>query len=247
VHEAAKGVDAIVVCAGPAAQQAMTPEQRKATYQEVLVETALSAATAPIAGPVIALSSLSVYGDAANHLDVIDESSPLTDAEDASPACFQAAERAYREHAGERACIFRCSDITGPEDLPIEAKLRMAHQFLGGSVPFHDDALFYRVHTDDVVGAIEFAIDNRLAGTFNLTHADVPPRNKQFFDAMCEAIELPPLTYRNELLAPTKPVSTERLRSAGYVVARSRAEKMPAPGEKAVSATARGTGSPAQA
>jgi nucleoside-diphosphate-sugar epimerase len=239
VHAAAKGVDAIAVCAGPAAQQAMTPAQRKATYHEVLVETALSAATAPIDGPVIALSSLSVYGDAANHLDIIDEDAPLTTADDASPTCFQAAERAYREHAGDRACIFRCSDIMGAEDPPIEDKIRMAHQLLKGSVPFHDQALFYRVHTDDVVGAIKFAIDTKLTGTFNLTHEQVPPGNKTFFDAICEAIELPPLTFRNELLAPTKPVSTARLRAAGYTIAHSPAESMPAPGEKAISVTAR--------
>ncbi len=233
VHEAAKGCDAIAVCAGPAAQQAMTPEQRKATYHKVLVQTAESVATAPITGPIVALSSLSVYGDAANHLDVIDEDAPLTNSEDASPACFQEAERTYRKHAGDRVAIFRCSDICGADDPPVEAKIKMAHQLLGGSVPFHDDALFYRVHTLDVVRAIKHAIDNHVTGTFNLTHEEVPPSNKQFFDAIADAEGVPHLSFRNELLAPTKPVSTERLKKTGFKLEHDVAERMPAPGEKA--------------
>ncbi len=240
VHEAAQGCDAIAVCAGPAAQQAMTPEQRKATYHKILVETALSAATAPITGPVVALSSLSVYGDAANHLDVITEESPLTKSEDASPSCFQAAERTYMEHAKGRAAIFRCSDICGGEDPSIEEKIKMAHQFLGGSVPFHDDALFYRVHMLDVVGAMQYAIEHNTTGIFNLTHAELPPSNKQFFDAIGDAQGLPHLKYRNELLAPTKRVSTERLQKAGIKLTHTVAERMPEPGQPARSVTYKG-------
>ncbi len=237
VHEAAQGCDAIAVCAGPAAQQAMTPEQRKATYRKILVETAHSAATAPISGPVVALSSLSVYGDAANHLDVIYEDSPLTKSEDASPACFQAAERMYMEHAKGRATIFRCSDICGGDDPSIEEKIKMAHQFLAGSVPFHDDALFYRVHMLDVVGAMQFAIEHKTSGIFNLTHAEVPPSNKDFFDAIADAQGMAHLSFRNELLAPSKRVSTERLQQAGIVLTHTVAERMPDSGQAARSVT----------
>jgi nucleoside-diphosphate-sugar epimerase len=238
VHEAARGCDAIVVCAGPAAQQAMTPEQRRATYHRVLVETAESAATAPISGPVIALSSLSVYGNAGAHLSVIDEDSPLTTRDDASPMCFQAAERTYLSRAQGRACIFRLSDVMGGDDLPIEDKIKMANQLLGGSVPFHDDALFYRVHVIDVARAIKHAIDHKLTGIYNLTHAEVPPTNKQFFDAISAAIGVPNLSFRNELEAPTHPVSTERIRATGFTLLHSPSERMPAPGEKARSVTA---------
>ena len=44
-------------------------------------------------------------------------------------------------------------------------KLRMAHQVLGGSVPFFDQALFYRVHMLDVVDACKYAMDHRIVGT----------------------------------------------------------------------------------
>ena len=205
VHAAAAGVDAIVVTAGPAAAQAMTVEQRQRTYRQVLVDTAESVSSVPGTPHLVMLSSLSVYGDAANHLELIDESAPLTTSSDPSPAMFQEAERTYREAAGDRLTVFRCADITGGEDPPIADKVRMAHQVLGGSVPFHDEALFYRVHMLDVVRAIKYVLDHDVLGTFNLTHAEVPPRMAPYFDALSAIDGLPPLTYRNELRAPTVP------------------------------------------
>ena len=237
VHAAAEGCDAIAVCAGPAAQQAMTPEQRKATYHKILVETAESAATAPISGPIVAISSLSVYGDAADHLALIDEDAPVTDADDASPAAFQGAERAYRAHAPSRHAIFRCSDIMGGDDPPIELKLKMAHQVFKGNVPFQDRALFYRVHQMDVVRAIKYAIDHKLNGTFNLTHEEVPPSNADFFNAICDQEGLPHLQFRNELKQPGKPVSVKRILDTGFRFEHTEPERMPEAGQKVKSRT----------
>jgi hypothetical protein len=95
-------------------------------------------------------------------------------------------------------------------------------------VPFHDDALFYRVHMLDVVRAIKYAIDRKLAGTFNLTHEEVPPSCKNYFGAIAKLQGLPPLSFRNELLAPTKPVSTKRLLQTGFRFEHTVAERMPA-------------------
>jgi len=226
VRAAAQGCDAIAVCAGPAAGRAMTVEERKATYHEVLVATAESAVAAPIQGTIVALSSFSVYGDAANHLDIVDETSPLTPADDASPVAFQAAERVYAQ-AQDRACIFRCADIYGGEDPPIADKIKLAHQYMKGSVPFAGEALFYRVHVSDVVAAVKFALLHNLRGTFNLTHADVPPSCRDFFDAAGAAQGLPPLHFRNEIKVPAKPISTARLQATGFRLTHTRAERMP--------------------
>lgn len=228
MHAAAEGTDAVVVTAGPSAAQAMTIEQRRANYTKVLVDTARSVASIPGAPHIVMLSSLSVYGDAANHLDSIDETAPITDSDDPSPACFQLAEQTYRTAAGERLTVLRCADITGGDDPTIVEKLRMAHRLLGGSVPFHDEALFYRVHLDDVVGAIQHVLMGRHYGTFNLTHAEVPPAMQPFFDAMCALDGLPALTYRNELRAPTRPVSVDALLATGFRLDHTTLEVMPA-------------------
>lgn len=234
VHAAAAGADAVVVTAGPSAAQAMTVEQRQRTYRQVLVDTAESVASIPGRPHLVMLSSLSVYGDAANHLDLIDEDAPLTTSSDPSPAMFQEAERTYRAAAADRLTVFRCADITGGEDPPIADKVRMAHQVLGGSVPFHDEALFYRVHMLDVVRAVKHALDHDVVGTFNLTHAEVPPRMAPYFDALSALDGLPGLTYRNELRAPTVPVSVDRLLATGFVFEHTEVETMPA--EDAVAA-----------
>ena len=221
--KAAAGADAVVVCAGPDARRAMTAEERAATYDDVLVQTARSVvAAAPETAHVVALSSLSVYGDAADDLEEVSEEAPLTDADDASPQKFQEMERVYLERG--QVTVFRCADIFGGTDLPIEDKVRFAHTVLKGSVPFTGDALFYRVHVDDVLGAIEHALDKDLDGVFNLTHAGVPVTNRERFDGISADLGFPPLTYRDELKAPAVPVSVDKLADAGFVTSHTPVE-----------------------
>lgn len=223
VAEAAAGCDAIAVCAGPSAARSMTPEERAATYREVLVDTAESVVAAGGDATIVALSSLSVYGDAADHLHEVTEDAPVTAADDPSPANFLAMERTYADGAGNRTCILRCADIYGADDPPVEAKVQLAHDVLGGSVPFSAAARFYRVHVSDVARAIRFAIDQGLQGVFNLTHSDVPPTNAELFDRISAELGRPPLEYRDEIVAPTVPISTARLREAGFELTHTQA------------------------
>ena len=223
VADAAGGCDAIVVTAGPSAQQAMSVEDRAATYEEILVGTARSVVAVPGTPQVVMLSALSVYGHAADHLDVIDEEAPVTESDDPSPAMFLAAERTYRSAAGDRTTILRCADIYGDSDPPIEVKVKMAHDHLGGSVPFGPDALFYRVDVADVAAAILFSLRAGIVGTFNLTHPDVPASNRDLFDRVGAAQGLPPLEFRDEIAAPIRPISVSRLADAGFTVERTQA------------------------
>jgi nucleoside-diphosphate-sugar epimerase len=216
VAAAAEDCDAVVVTAGPSAQQAMSVEDRAATYEEILVGTARSVVSVPGEPQLVMLSALSVYGHAADHLEVIDEDAPTTDSDDPSPAMFLAAERTYRDAAAARTTILRCADIYGDSDPPIEAKVKMAHEHLGGSVPFGAEALFYRVHVADVAAAVLFALERRLVGTFNLTHSAVPASNRELFDAVGAAQALPGLEFRDEIAAPTRPISVQRLAEAGF-------------------------------
>ena len=223
VASAAKDCDAVVVTAGPSAAQAMSVEDRQATYREVLVATAESVVAAPGSPHLVMLSSLSVYGDAANHVDLINEDSPTTTSDDPSPANFLAAERVYTDSAAERTTIFRCADIYGADDPPIEAKVAMAHNMLKGSVPFGGEALFYRVNVEDVAAAILFAVNNSMLGTFNLTHAEMPDSNRTLFDRIGADQGFEPLEFRDEIAAPRKPISTARLADAGFELAHTEA------------------------
>jgi nucleoside-diphosphate-sugar epimerase len=224
VAKAAAGADVVVVCVGPDARRAMSVEERAATYDEVLVQTARSVVTAvPESARIIALSSLSVYGDAADHLEQVTEEAPLTTADDASPQKFQEMERLYLVRGN--AVVFRCSDIFGAGDPPIADKVRFAHTVLNGSVPFSGDALFYRVHVDDVLDAVEHAVTHDLEGVYNLTHAEVPATNRDRFDAISADLGFGPLEYRDELKAPGRPVSVERLAAAGFSTSHTPVER----------------------
>ncbi|TIC88056.1 NAD(P)-dependent oxidoreductase [Nocardioides sp. GY 10113] len=221
VRAAVDGVDAVVVTAGPSAQGSMTPEGRAATYHDVLVRTAenVVAATGPEVR-LVALSSLSVYGDAADHLDEIEESAPVTSSTDPSPANFLLMEKTYAA-AGDRATVFRCGDIFGADDPPIEQKVAMAHQYLGGSVPFSADALLYRLHVEDAADAVVHALEHGVTGLFNLTHEQVGPRNAELFDAISTQQGLPALAYRGEIVAPSRPISVAALAATGFRAERS--------------------------
>ncbi len=226
VAAAAADVDAIVVTAGPSAQKAMTREDREASYHDILVETARSVVAASDSAHLVFCSSLSVYGDQADHLDLITEDAELTRDDDPSPVKFQEAERTYLAAEG-RATVFRCADIYGGPEVPLEAKVKMAHEMLGGSVPFQGTALLYRVHVDDVAGAIAHIVEGRHTGVFNLTHAGVPPTNAEMFDTVSAAQGYPPLEYRNELAGPGKPVSVQALLDTGYVFTATEVAQVP--------------------
>ncbi len=213
VHAAVADADAVAVCAGPSAQRSMTPEDRAQHYQEVLVDTARNVASAPGDAHLVVLSSNAVYGSAADHLDQVTEDAPLSDSADPSPASFRALEDAYDL---ERTCIFRCPDIHGPEDLPIEQKVALAHEHLGGSVPFSADGRFYRMHVDEIARAVEFAIEQRLVGVHNLVGDDLPPTNQERFDAIAAEQGLSPLTYRGEIEGPAVRISNAKLHAAGF-------------------------------
>ncbi len=216
VARVVEGADAVVVTAGPSAERAMTREDRAASYHDVLVATARSVVAAAGAPHLVMLSSLTVYGSAADHLEVVDEDAPTSTSDDPSPANFLAAEWVYRTGAGDRSCIFRCADIHGVTDPSLADKVRMAHQVLGGSVPFGADSLFYRVDVADVADAVAFALGHRLTGTYNLMAPGTPRTNQDLLDEIGRSQGFGPLEFRDELSAPARPVSGDRLAAAGF-------------------------------
>jgi nucleoside-diphosphate-sugar epimerase len=213
VHTAVEAADGVAVCVGPDARRSMTPEDRAAHYREVLVDTAETVTTAPGSAHLVALSSLAVYGTAADHLREVTEDAPLTDADDPSPASFRAMEDTYLRT--DRACVFRCPDLHGADDPPIAVKVEMAHQLLGGSVPFSAEALSYRLHVDEAARAVAVALTRGLVGVFNLVGDELPPTNAGRFDAVAEAQGHPPLTYRGEIASPAARVSNRKLTAGG--------------------------------
>ena len=218
IADALKGVDGVVVSAGPPAL--FDEAEREIAYRAALVETAESiagaVADAGMTGPVIAMSSISVYGSAQNDRDRIEEDGPLAARTLASPRNFQLMEEVYANALPDQACVFRCVEIYSENDPPVESQLTMVHEKLGGRLPFAHDALLYRTEVKEVAQAIVHALETGMHGVYNLAGTEVPLTISQRCDPIAEANGWPPFTYLGELENPTKPLSVDRLTAAGF-------------------------------
>lgn len=212
-HDAA----AVVLTVSPRISRAFDARDRVREYADTLTASATTAAQ--VHPRVVFTSSVSVYG--AGDGAVLDESSPLTDDGDASPRNFIAAERAVLAAAAVRAeagAVVRIPDVYGhPRDLDYPSRVKLAHELLGGSVPFASDALLYRIDYRDAAAALALVVEAGLVGVYNaVPDAVVPATNREVLNAICAAQRRPDLTYRAEIRTPEVPVSSAKLRAAGY-------------------------------
>jgi nucleoside-diphosphate-sugar epimerase len=218
IREALEGVDGVVISAGPPAL--FDEDERERIYRAVLVDTAESIVAAVkesrMSGPVIAMSSISVYGSAQNDRDLITEDGPLAEPTLASPRNFQLMEQVYLEGLPEQACIFRCVEIYSDGDPPVEAQLQMVVDKLDGKLPFEAGALLYRTEVKEVALALAHAVQTRMVGVFNLAGVTVPVTIQERCDTVAAEKGWAPFTYLGELANPTKPLSVERLTAAGF-------------------------------
>ncbi|MET7394520.1 NAD-dependent epimerase/dehydratase family protein [Dactylosporangium sp. NPDC005572] len=213
---AARDVDAVVLTVSPRISKAFDAADRVQEYADTL--TASATVAAGVHPRVVFTSSVSVYG--AGEGATVAESSPLTRDDDASPRNFIAAEKAVLAAGG---AVVRIPDVYGhPRDLDYPARVRLAHELLGGSVPFDGDALLYRIDYRDAAAALDFVVTNGLTGVYNaVPDATVPPTNRDVFSRICADEGWPDLTYRGEIKTPVVPISSQRLRGEGFAFTHS--------------------------
>jgi nucleoside-diphosphate-sugar epimerase len=218
VARAAEGCDAILMSASPPLMKSTTVEERRASYRDVLVTSCESAAAA--CDRVVFTSSISVFGDGRQEPgDLITEETPRTTSDEPSSVYFAMAEDAAL--SAPRGAVLRLADVYGhPRDIDFTSRVRLAHQYMGGSVAFARDGLLHRVHVEDVARGILHVLDDGLVGTYHLV-PDLrrPPTNGEAFDSLADAAGLPRLEFRGELATPTKQVSSAKIRGTGFVFA----------------------------
>ncbi len=216
VTAAAAGCDVVIATVAPNWKTTNTPEEREAQYKEVLVD---SCANASAACPrVVFCSSFSVYGDGGEGESPIDEETPTSNHEEPSSKYYQQAEQAAL--LGGAGCVLRFPDMYGaPGDMTYPDRVRASHDYFGGKAIFSEDAPLYAIHVDDVVSAICHVVEENLEGTFNVCDNDtVPHSNKVVFDAICAAEGLEPLVFLNQIKAPLRKISAQKLYDSGYRV-----------------------------
>jgi nucleoside-diphosphate-sugar epimerase len=216
VKAAAQGCDAILVSVSPPIMQSRTIEEREQSYRDVLVASCQSSVQA--LPRVVFMSSISVYADGLqSSSDVIDEQTPRANSEEPSTVYYSLAEDAVLSSPG--GTVLRLADIYGhPRDIDFTARVKLAHEHMGGSVSFAAEGRLHRIHVEDVADALLYVLDNNLTGAYNCVPDIAPsPTNKETFDRLADAAGLGHLEFRGELKTPMKQVSSKKLRDAGFV------------------------------
>lgn len=216
VRAAAASCDLVVVTVAPDVQKSRSIEGREQHYKQVLVDSCTNAAGA--VNRVVFASSFSVYGDGGDGEEPITEETPCANHDEPSSRYYQQAEQAVLSVDG--GCVLRFPDMHGaPGDMSYPDRVRLCHQYMDGKAIFSADAPLYCIHYLDVVRAIEHVISNDLTGIFNVCDNDhLPYTNEQVFDAICESEALPRLQFLNQIKAPNRKISAEKLYATGFRV-----------------------------
>lgn len=187
------------------------------TYESTYLETAKTLKKAllhcPGVSQIIYTGSTSVYGDHAGAI-VDEETTPLptnttntilikTEEEllsIASPSC--------------KVCIFRLGEIYGP-GRDLAERLRQINE---AALPGTGENITNLIHRDDIVNAIDFALNNHLNGVFNLCN-DVHIPRKELYEAICTREGLPSVKWnaaKKSIHSGNKTVSNEKIKHFGY-------------------------------
>lgn len=188
-------------------------------YRDAYVGTAESLVESLDAAPglqqIVFTGSWSAYGNAGG-ADFVNEDTPATPASpfaqvyiDTENLLFGAATKQLK------VCVYRTGTIYGPQvgfvPRGLEAQtLPMA----GATVPFDGNAPAAIVHRDDVVRALEFALDKELSGLHNLIN-DITDTKEVFFGRMIEAAGKEPINWVGAGTGP-KSLSNQKIKDAGF-------------------------------
>ena len=160
---------------------------------------------------IIFTSSLNAYGDGGGADEITEEieANPLNPFQEV----YVTTEGLLRglENDQLRVCIFRTGTIHGPGR---EWKNQLA-LMSGQKIPFDGSSDAMIVHRDDVVRAIEMAINKNLKGLYNLFN-EVKTSKAEFFAQVCDEQGLDHVEWLNLSPGP-KNVSNQKIKDAGLM------------------------------
>jgi nucleoside-diphosphate-sugar epimerase len=201
----------------------MDPELYRDTYcgtAECLVECLDAAEDLR---QIVFTGSWSVYGNAGG-ADQVDENTPATPAGPFQQV-YADTEKTLLGAETDRlmVCIYRTGTIYGPNVGFMPRELKASTLPLAGqSVPFDGDSPATIIHRDDVVTALEFAIDNHLSGLYNLVN-DISETKADYLGAILAAADAEPVTWLGAGTGP-KTLSNQKIKDAGFVFLDPRVE-----------------------
>ena len=210
-----EGADAVVLTmAGGLGVKDGKPYMDPVAYRDSYVGTAEGLAAALPAAPalrqIVFCSSLNAFGDAHGACPVTEET-PANATSPAQQVFIETEERlASLETADLHVCTYRTGTIYGPSR---EHRNELRH-IAGKQIPFDGRSDAMLIHRDDVVRAIEFALEHRLSGLYNLFN-EIPDDKASFFAKVAAREGLEPVTWLGVVRGP-RGVSNAKIKAAGF-------------------------------
>jgi len=160
---------------------------------------------------IIFTSSLNAYGDGGGADEITEEieANPLNPFQEVYVTTEGLLRGLENDQLG--VCIFRTGTIHGPGR---EWKNQLA-LMSGQKIPFDGSSDAMIVHRDDVVRAIEMAINKNLNGLYNLFN-EVKTSKAEFFAQVCDEQGLDHVEWLNLSPGP-KNVSNQKIKDAGLM------------------------------
>ncbi len=120
-------------------------------------------------------------------------------------------------HKDRQVCIFRLGEIYGPERSIVDRVKRMK----GAKFSGNGEGFTNLIHLQEILSALEVAMQNKLNGIYNLCN-DIHIPRKEMYKQICEAHAWPDVLWDATLTnshAGNKRVSNEKLKAAGWSAA----------------------------
>jgi len=162
---------------------------------------------------LIYTGSTSVYGD--HHGLWIDEATPLRPSTSQAKILVEA-EKTYLslEAIGWSVCVLRLAEIYGPE----RELSKRVKQLEGHVLPGSGDHYTNMVHREDCAAAIDYVLQHKLEGIYNLADDDHPTR-RELYDSVAKKFHLSPVKWDPHLTglhSGNKRVSNHKIKGEGF-------------------------------
>jgi nucleoside-diphosphate-sugar epimerase len=215
IREVVADADGAVLATRPHLLSARTRRERVITYRKSVINAVRAAAS--VQRRLVLFSSVAVYGDGGSGSGPVTEATPVTTSLDPTAQCFAAVERMVLE--SPQATVLRLPEtvVTNPDGPTPAAVLRSMQDQATGALQVDRAARVQFIDYRDAAAAVEFLVAHHLTGVYNVVPDAVPPPTAEtFLGKLAADAGLPPPTFMGEPKTPTRPVSSAKLRAAGF-------------------------------
>ena len=202
-----KDLTILIICVAPDSSS-----DYRSTYLGTIKQVTQLLSKSPSLQQIIYTSSSSVYGEYQG--EWVDENTTCKPLNENGQILLEAENQllnAMTDHLN--ICIFRLGEIFGPGRL-IEQRLKNStRKFYPGDGNQYTNL----IHLEEIVQAIDLAIQKQLRGIYNLCN-DFHMTRKAFYEMLCDKFNIPAIQWDKELSSPhggNKRVSNQKLKNSG--------------------------------